>query len=295
MTNITVALVCLKSRFGKPDENLSNMLAWIEQAAGRGADLVCFPEVAVQGYFTDKNLMHRQAETIDGPICNRLIEAAKTHELAISTGMALRDGGKIFNAQVFLGPQGSLGYAPKVHVAPEETRLFEPGDRWPVIDLGFAKVGTVICFDAEFPEAARCLALNGAEIVLMSFATGRCDSCGRPQEPEAWPNQVLCWAPARAYENRVFVLGVNHAGNVADEEGICEASWVEPGALHRWPGYAFAIDPSGEIIGESDRNGNDEGLLIVDLQADSLAHWRVAAGNFLNERRPETYGRILTK
>ena len=92
-----------------------------------------------------------------------------------------------------------------------------------------------------------------------------------------------------------FLEVLDHAGNVADEEGICEASGVEPGNLHRWQRYAFAIDPSGEIIGESDRKGNDEGLLIVDLQADSLTHWRVAAGDFLKERRPETYGRILTK
>jgi len=179
-----------------------------------------------------------------------------------------------------------------VHLCGIELEMFDPGEDWPVVDLGFARVGTVICYDAELPEAARCLALGGADVIIMSFATGRCDSCGRPQDPLAWPDQAQRWAPARAYENRVFVVGVNHAGNVIDEDRIAGASWVEAGALHRWPGYSFAVSPSGELIDGSARDHNDERMLVVDLDPATLAHWRVAVGDFLKARRPETYGRL---
>ena len=295
MQETMVALASITVQFGRPQENLSVMLDWIKQAAQKGADLVCFPEVAVQGYHTDVDLMRKQAEPINGSICSRLVEAAQEHGLAISTGMALRVDEKVYNAQVFLGPRGPLGYAAKVHVCQNEENAFDAGDAWRTIDLGFAKVGTVICFDAEFPEAARCLALEGAEIILMSFATGRCDSCGRPQDPRAWADEVLRWAPARAYENRAFVIAVNHAGDVEDKDHVCGTSWVEPGGTHHWPGYSFAIDPSGEMIVQSVRNRTDQRLLMVRLDPKVRDYWRVGGGDFLAERRPDTYTRLVAR
>jgi len=228
-----------------------------------------------------------------GPLCRELIKAAQQYSLVVSVGMALRVGDRVFNAQVYLDSTGPLGYSTKVHICGEEGKLFDPGDEWPVIDLGFAKIGTLICFDAEFPEAARCLALGGADIILMSFATGRCDSCGRPQDPLMWPDQVLSWAPARAYENRTFVIAVNHAGDVMDKEGLCGAAWVEPNVMHHWPGYSFVVSPGGQVIAESTRNHNRQRLLLAELNPDDLSHWRTAAGDFLNFRRPSTYQRIV--
>ncbi|MCH2210687.1 MAG: hypothetical protein MK110_05260 [Fuerstiella sp.] len=283
----------MASRFGRPEENLQRIVHWSETAAEQQANIVCFPEICLQGYHTDRSLMQRQAEPLDGPSCQRLVDVAARSGLVISVGMAVRQEHKVFNAQVFLGADGPLGFAAKVHVCGEEAQMFHAGSGWPVVDLGFARVGTAICYDAEFPEAARCLALNGAEIVLMSFATGRCDSCGRSQDPQEWPAQVARWASARAYENRVFVLGVNHAGNVADDDRIAGASWVEPGAMHRWPGYSFAIDPGGEWISESARDHNHERLLMVDLDPQVLAQWRAGSGDFLHARRPETYTQLV--
>lgn len=293
MRKTRIALASIASQFGRPEANLATMLDMIGRAARSGADLVCFPEVGLQGYHTDVHLMRSQAETLDGPSCTRLRAAARTHRLVVSVGMALRVERRVLNAQAFLGADGPLGFAAKMHLCEPEAQLFDPGDRWPVIDLGFARIGTVICFDAEFPEAARCLALDGADILLMSFATGRCDSCGRPQDPRAWPAQVGAWAPARAYENRVFVAAVNAAGDVHDADGVCATSWAPAGAVHRWPGYAFALDPSGALLAESSRAHNGQNLLLADLDPAALAQWRTGGGDFLLYRRPDTYGRIV--
>lgn len=287
-------MISFAAEFGDTQRNLDRMVPLIEEAAELGAKLVCLPEIALQGYHTDLPKMRREAEAIDGPSCSRLIEEAQRHDLVVSVGMALREGERVFNAQVFLGPKGPLGYAPKIHLTGEEAEMFDAGDHWPVIDLGFAKVGTIICFDAEFPEAARCLALQGADVILMSFATGRCDSCGRPQDPLQWPDQVLTWAPARAYENRVFILAVNHSGDIVDDQSVCGASWIEAGATHRWPGYSFAVGPDGVVLAESDRDHNRERILCVDLEPDLISNWREAAGDFLHWRRPETYGELTS-
>ena len=290
---IKVACASIASAFGQTQRNLANMLEMIDEAAAGGAKLVCFPEVSLQGYFTDKKRIAHEAQTIDGPACQTLTEAAKRHDLVVSVGMALREGEAIYNAQVYLDGTGPLGRSTKVHICGEEGRLFDPGNDWPVIDLGFAKVGTVICFDAEFPEAARCLALGGADIIIMSFATGRCDSCGRRQDPLQWPDQVMAWAPARAFENRTFVVAVNHAGDVMDEEDICGAAWVEPGQMHRWPGFSFVVGPGGQVIGESTRQHNRQRLLVAQLDPEDLSYWRKDAGDFIKFRRPSTYHRLL--
>jgi len=293
MTKTRVALVSFTSQFGKPEDNLRSIIKNVECAAKEKASLVCFPEIALQGYHTDIRLMREQAEDCDGPICQKLIETARQNQIVISLGMALSVNGRVFNAQVYLGPMGILGYSPKVHLAPEEANCYTAGDNWPVIDLGFAKVGTLICFDAQFPEAARCLALGGADVLLMSFATGRCDPCGRPQSPDAWANHVLAWAPSRACDNRVFVLGVNHAGDVFDDGKVAGASWVKPGELHQWPGYSFAVGPTGTLLAESSRSHNRERMLVVELDPGLRDHWRLGIGNLLNYRRPETYRQLL--
>ena len=295
LRSVRVAAIAFASRFDRPRENAARMVDFAARAAARGADWVVFPEIALQGYHTDGELMRAAAEPLDGPILRPLLVAARQHQITLSVGMALRCGDRVLNAQVHLGPNGVLGYAAKVHLGGEEAAMFDAGQRWPVVDLGFCRVGTLVCFDAEFPEAARSLALDGADVLLMSFATGRCDSCGRPQDPLAWPDQVLTWAPSRAYDNRTFVVATNHAGDIPDEDGIAGSSWIEPGALHRWPGYAFALDPGGQLVAESGRRDNREHMLLAELDPERLEFWRVGCGNFLLERRPETYTRLARR
>ena len=294
MRKVRIAMVSFLSRFNRVQANVTHMIEFMGEAARCQAELICFPELAVQGLFTDAATMGQSAEPLDGPACRQLIEAAREYHIVVSTGMAVKTGNStMVNAQVYLGADGVLGYAAKVHRC-DCDMIYDAGDVWPVFDLGFAKVGTLICYDGEFPEAARCLALEGAEVIVMSFANGRCDPTGKPYDPKLWREQVLRWAPARAIENRAYVIACNHAGDVRDEDGIAGIPLIEPGQMHHWPGYSFVLDPTGQIVAETPRDDTGEHLLIAELDPDVINYWRKSA-NFLARRRPETYKRLQKK
>jgi len=308
---LRVAGVAFRSEFGDVEDNLGRMLAWMDRAAELGADLVCFPEVALQGYCTVPEVVHRLAEPAHGSACQRLCRRASQLGLAVSLGMSLRSEDRVHNSQVFLGPDGFLGAQHKVHLCGND-RTYEPGSAWNVVRWRGWNLGATICFDSEFPEAARILALQGAHLVLMSFATGRRNSLNEPARPEDWKRELMAYAPSRAYDNRIFVVGVNHAGAVRDERGWAVANpcglpgaeeWAPPGTTHLWPGYAFAVNPLGQVFAESPTAHGVENLVLAELDPSSLTKARTAievkwpagtvAGDFLAVRRVDTFGELV--
>ena len=211
--------------------------------------------------------MAEQAETLDGPLLQRLRNAAAVHSIVVSLGLALRlpEDGRVINSVTHISADGEVLGDPRcsgkgmytyplsctrwhlslptacvsalaitdqlsrdvctVHVCPGvEQEMFaqpRPHEAFPVVDLGFARVGSVVCYDAEFPESSRELALGGADVIFMCFATGRMDSTGRrAASPADWSTDVQRYAPGIAYSNRVFVVGCNHAGNIVDDLGV---------------------------------------------------------------------------
>ena len=311
MDPLCIAVVSSRSMFGEPDANLQHTLGWIDRAADRMARLVCFPEIALQGYCTDHAMIHQLAESIDGPHIQAVHHSAARHALVVSIGMTLRDGNRCFNSQVFIGPNGVIGVQHKIHLCIGDT-AYEPGSSWEIIDVWGWKVGTTICFDSEFPEAARVLAVRGADLILMPFATGRRDEIGRPAEPRGWAPRVHTYATARAYDNRVFVAGCNHAGTVPDPHGRALANpqhvpdaeeWAPAGSVHRWPGYSFVVDPLGYMLTESDRTNHEANMVVANLDPAQLkmartplqAKWpqRTVHGDFVMVRRTDTFGDLM--
>lgn len=311
MNTLRVAAVTMRCEFGDPDTNVATILDWMDRAAHAKANLICFPEIALQGYCTVKSIVHRTAETLDGPYLAQIERQARALDITAAVGVALRHEGGVYNSHVFIGPDGFLGAQNKVHLCPADHN-FDPGMTWDVIEAAGWRVGTTICFDSAYPEAARILALKGADLVLMSFASGRRDRHGAPAEPANFARELLKWAPSRAYDNRVFVMGINHGGEVADPEGHAVANplgcegveeWAPPGTVHRWPGYSFAIDPHGNLIAESDRATHESTMLLADLDPNALNATRVPiavktpdgiiSGDFLAVRRHDTFGQLL--
>jgi predicted amidohydrolase len=268
----------MRSEFGDPDANLASILDWMQQAAMENAGLVCFPEAALQGYCTRPETIRELAETVEGSRLGRIADAARALNITAGVGTALRCDGGLYNSFVFIGPDGFCGAQHKMHLCPAD-HSYDPGADWIVVDAAGWRVGATICFDAEYPEAARVLALRSADLVVMPFASGRRNRHDAPALPEQFSSDIRHWAPSRAYDNRIFVAGVNHAGRVHDPCGLAmscpdedagDREWAPPGTFHQWPGYAFVIDPAGEIVAETARAAHDASMLVVDLDPKDL-------------------------
>lgn len=290
MQDIRIAAISSHSKFGDTCANLANILGCIDDAAAAKAALVCFAELALQGYGADRQRMRDLAEPADGPSCRAIHDRARRHNLIVSFGMSLAVDEKVYNSNVLIGPDGVLGVSHKIHTSGTDA-LFDQANDWPVFDIGKCKLGVLICRDACLPESARILALKGAEVVIICFASGRLDCRGQLQDPLLWSEQVLRWTPARAFDNGLYVVGVNQAGDISDPDGIAEARCADEHGLHRWPGYSFAIAPDGSILAESDRTHNRQRMLVVDL---SVVLRQQSRSRFLYERRPDTYGDLVS-
>ncbi len=165
-------------------------------------DLMVLPELFASGYqFVSKEEVGALAESVpDGATTRRLCEVARERSMHIVAGLPERDGSRYYNSAVVVGPKGLVGCYRKAHLFFEETQFFTPGDSgFQVWDIGQATIGIMVCFDWFYPEAARTLALKGADIIC---------------HPS---NLVLPHCPAamvtRCLENHVFSITANRIGS----------------------------------------------------------------------------------
>lgn len=184
----------------------------IAEAARRRADLVCLPEFLT--CYRSGRSMAECAESIPGPSTAYFGELAKEHDLYIVAGLGERDGTVVYNTSVLLGPSGQLiGKYRKVCLPREEIEAgVTPGDQYPVFETRFGKLGMMICWDVQFPDVARRLSDNGAEVIAMPIAGG---------------NPIL--AAARAIENQVFLVSSTYTA--ADKGGMVSGVWNQAGEL----------------------------------------------------------------
>lgn len=271
---------------GKPldkEYNVAQAERWIREAAGRGAKIVCTPEVAVQGYprvsfppgssmddpkiVAEREKIFVQAEPIPGPVTNRFAQLARELGLWMVFGMDENRNGKMFNSAVLMSPQGDVkGVYSKVHLQNWMVASgVNHGTEFPVweIEVGGVKtkVGIQICYDVQHPESTRELMLGGAEIIFNPYCTS---DFSRPL--------LVHLFQTRALENRVYLLRVNFA---------------EP----RNTGTSSIIDFEGATQDELDRS---EGVLVGDLNLTALrkvrATWNPVYG--APYRRPDAYKRL---
>ena len=251
--------------FGEVAHNLDVVTARLEQAE---ADLMVLPELLATGYqFVSQEEVLRLAEAVpDGPTTTRLAEIAARRGMTIVAGLAERAGTRCFNSAVVVGPQGFIGCYRKTHLFFEETLLFTPGDSgFQVWDIGHAKIGVMICFDWYYPEAARTLALQGAEIIA---------------HPS---NLVLLNCPdsmvTRCLENRVFSVTANRIGSEA-RGGKDRLTFI---------GLSEVVSPRGRILHRAPREGDD--LTIVEIDPAEARNKALNTYNdLLRDRRPALYG-----
>jgi predicted amidohydrolase len=236
-----VGFVQNNPRFGEVESNLARIE---ELLNGQSADLVVLPELCATGYqFTSKKEARALAEPIaDGPTCRALQKMAQAMDGTIIAGLAELDGDAVYNSAVIMGPDGVLGHYRKVHLFDSELDIFQAGNQpLPVIDVGPAKVGIMICFDWRFPESARSLALQGADIIA---------------HPS---NLVLTQCPqamiTRCLENRVFAITADRVGN---EERVA-------GQPLKFMGQSQVVDPNGEILYRASIDGEEMQIVEIDI------------------------------
>jgi predicted amidohydrolase len=249
--------------FGEVDRNLS---ALAEAVSGARADLVVAPELALSGYlFTQKAEVEQMAEEIPGPATDRLIEAAARGNCHVVVGMAERSGKRLFNSAVLLGPRGVIGVYRKVHLFFEEKLYFTPGDRgFPLFEIRGVKVGLLVCFDHFFPEAARTLALQGAQIIC------------HPSNL-VLPEYGQLTTRVRSIENRVFWILANRYG-----------AEKRKGKTLTYSGCSQITAENGELLARAPAEGDS--LTVVEVDPGRAENKRVTERNDLfADRRPELY------
>jgi N-carbamoylputrescine amidase len=287
MSRIVRCSLIQASNAAPPDASLADTkqamidkhLGFIRQAAWAGAQIVCLQEIFYGPYFCAEQTTrwYDFTEPIpDGPTIRVMQDAARRYQTALIVPIyECEQQGLYYNTAAVIDKNGTyLGKYRKTHiphVAPGfwEKFYFRPGNLgFPVFDLGFAKIGVYICYDRHFPEGARALGLNGAEIVFNPSATvaGLSEYLWKLEQP------------AHAVANGYFIGAINRVG--------VEAPWN----IGEFYGSSYFCDPRGCIFAQAARDKDE--VLTADLDLDMIAEVR-KTWQFFRDRRPDMYESLV--
>jgi N-carbamoylputrescine amidase len=262
-----------------PARNVQTALSHVAQAARGGAKLVCLPELFRSLYFCQKQdyKCFQLAEPIPGPTTQLLSAAAKKHKITlVSSLFEKRTGGLYHNTAVVFGPNGKiLGTYRQMHIPDDpgfnEKFYFTPGDTgFQPIDTPVGRLGILVCWDQWYPEAARLMALRGAQILVYPTAIG----WARGEKKDVCQTQRNAWQTiqrSHAIANGLFVLSINRTGRENN--------------LDFW-GTSFVSNPMGHVVAEASTHRAE--IVRASLQLSETTttrqHWP-----FLRDRRVDAY------
>jgi len=286
-----IALVQMRCS-ADPADNLTRARARIVEAADRGAKLVCLPELFRSQYFcqAEDHANFDLAEPIPGPATEALSQTAREKKVVIIASLFERRAAGVYhNTAVIIDADGKLlGSYRKMHIPDDplyyEKFYFTPGDLgFRAFDTACGRIGTLVCWDQWYPEAARLTALAGADVLFYPTAIGWHPS----EKAEYGAGQAAAWQTAQrahAIANGVYVAAVNRVGHE-------RPAGVEGEGIEFWGG-SFVADPFGQIVAEASRD--KEETLIVECdrthQETVRRHWP-----FLRDRRIDAYGAITRR
>jgi N-carbamoylputrescine amidase len=253
-------------------------LGFLDEAGRRGCQVVCLQELFYGPYFCAEQKTHWYAMTEaipDGPTIQLMRETAKRLGMVLIVPIyEVEAPGIFYNAAAVIDADGKyLGKYRKTHI-PHcdpgfwEKFYFRPGNLgYPVFQTAAGKIGVYICYDRHFPEGARALGLNGAEIVLNPSATvaGLSEYLWKLEQP------------AHAVANQYFIGAINRVG------------YEKPWNIGEFYGQSYFCNPRGQIVAQGSRDQDE--LVVADLDLDQIAEVR-HVWQFYRDRRPETYGAL---
>ncbi|MDX2055682.1 MAG: carbon-nitrogen hydrolase [Polyangiaceae bacterium] len=273
---------------GDVPEMLARTAGYVRKARARGAELVCLQELFAAPYFcqVEDARYFSLAEELNGPTCTHMAKLAQECSITLVVPFfERRAAGLYHNSLVVFGPEGQrLGMYRKMHIPDdpqfEEKFYFTPGD------LGFVNVptpkvelGTLICWDQWYPEAARLTALKGAELLVYPTAIGWLTE----EKAEHGATQLSAWQTlqrSHAIANGVFVLAANRVG----------VETIEGKSIEFW-GHSFVCDPTGTVLAQA---GTGEEVLVVDCDLTLVEKSR-QVWPFFRDRRTDAYSGLTER
>jgi len=270
---VVAAAVQMEPKFAAPKENLEAVLGWAEEAFKCGAQLIVFPECALTGYcFESREEAMAVAEPADGKSVHEISLWCKSRKCWLVVGTLERDGERLYNAALLVGPNGLQAVYRKIHLpCLGVDRFVDPGDiPFQVHSTPVGRIGLHICYDAVFPEAARVMALDGADIL-----------CLLTNWPEGAKPVAELVPRVRALENRVYFIAANRIG---EEGGF------------KFIGMSQIVDPFGNWLAVADEP--KETLLVSEIDLTEARRKRIVfvPGRYevdrIGDRRPEFYKTI---
>lgn len=272
--NLTLAAIQMECAPLDKAANVERAIGLLETAVDEGAELMVLPELFTMGFyiFKDRNPeFFSMAEPIPGPTTEAIRRIAKKHGVYIVSPVFEKlASGAYRNTAPLIGPDGEIiGKYSKTHVPPrpEEKFYFSPGSEFPVFPTEIGKIGMAICYDREFPEPMRVLALKGAEMIMVP-------SVLFPRDKASYPDGWILVNRTRALDNGVFGVFVNRGGKESGKEYF---------------GHSMIVDPRGKVLAMA---GYEECVITatIDLEDDEI--WRRRRA-YEPERRPEMYSKIV--
>jgi predicted amidohydrolase len=274
--SFVVAGIQCDPQIARPDLNLSMIAELAAGARNAGAQLAIFPECAVSGYcFDSLEEALEVAEPVPGPATAALVAIAGRLNLQLVVGMLERAGDRLYNVAALVGPGGLIGTYRKIHLPFLGVDRFTAHGRdgFQVYDTSLARVGMNICYDCSFPESARVMMLDGADLIAL---------------PTNWPESGGCAVPdfvvpTRALENKVYYAAVNRVGT---ERGV------------RFIGRSSIVDPYGKTLATAD---DSEQMLLAEINPALSRDKHIVRVpgeheiNRLNDRRPDQYLALIRR
>ncbi|MFK7886905.1 MAG: carbon-nitrogen hydrolase [Gammaproteobacteria bacterium] len=270
------------------DANLQRAIERVRAAAADGAQVICLPELFLGHYFcqTADAREFARAESVPGPTTDALSVVARELDVALLVSVFERRAAGLYHntLAVIDGARGYVGRYRKMHIPDDpgygEKFYFTPGDLgFQAFDLQGASIGTLICWDQWFPEAARLTVLRGAQVLFYPTAIG-----WHPEEKSTHgAAQLAAWQTvqrAHAISNGCFVVAVNRAG--------FEAAPGEQRGIEFW-GHSFVAGPDGQVLAQAD--ASTEQTLLVTLDLGHIGELR-DGWPFLRDRRIDAYGEL---
>ncbi len=269
MRQLNIAVVQMEPQLGKMEANVGKISDMVTQiATQQPVDIIVFPELSVTGYEGGQRFS-QMAQRVPGHITNMLGQHANEFGVYILIGMAVKEKVEtvLYNSAVLLGPDGTpAAEYRKVHLQAEERLVFRPGYKIAPVETEVGTVGIMLGWDLAFPEVARGLVLDGAEVLLLPAAW-------QAKDADMWRTLLV----SRAYENAVFVAAANRIGE-------------EPS--YSFAGQSAILSPTGEVVAALE--APEEGYVVMRLDLDEVRRIREET-QIIQARQPAAYRSIVRK